>query len=86
MGHGHNTGTDVNVFGHRTRIPHKLIKADTDYTITYEVSKDRKLKISIDNDVVLETVLGQNLDLSGPICLSGGFGHVVFKELTIIEK
>ena len=85
-GHNYNTGTLVNIFGQRTKIPHKLIKANTDYTITYEISKDRKLKISIDNDLVFETVLRQDLDLSGPICLSGGFGHVVFKELTIIEK
>ena len=85
-GSSYNKRSDVVIFGHWTQIPHKVIKADKDYLVKYEVSKDRNLKISIDDEVVYEKVLGQHLDLSGPIILSGGIGHVVFKELTIIEK
>jgi hypothetical protein len=85
-GSSYNTQSIVHIFGRRTQIPHKVIQADKDYIVKYEISKNRKLEISIDGSVVFEEDLDNNLDLCGPICLSGGIGHVVFKELTIIEK
>lgn len=82
-GRDHGTATAVQVFDAVNTVGHIPIQPDRVYRILMSVDSNRKFTVEVDGRNVFKTQLPLELKLEGPICLSGGIGHVIYKRVTI---
>lgn len=64
-------------------LPHDKIVPNHLYQIVCAVDRQRMLTITKDGTQIVQRKLDDNLELSGPVILGAGLGHVVYKSVTI---
>ena len=64
-------------------LPHDKIIPNHVYQIVLVVDEHRMLTITKDGKQIVQRKLDDNLELSGPVVLGAGLGHVVYKSVTI---
>jgi hypothetical protein len=69
--------------GELTWLPHEAISPSRVYQIVIAIDSGRTLTIKIDGKKIVHKKLAENLNLSGPVILGGGIGHVIYKSVTI---
>ena len=79
----YNTRTALWLGKRTTWLPHSNIVPNHLYQIVLAIDAERTLNIQIDGRTTVQERLVENLELTGPVILAGGIGHVIYKSVTI---
>jgi len=83
LGSAYNTRSSVYVFGKAHNIVHTPLTAGTRYTIEILIDGQRTLTVSVNGAIVHTSSIPPQHTLQGPIMLSGGVGHVIYKSVVL---
>ena len=78
-----NRRTDVLVFGQRTHMKHTKLVPGFNYTVVFEVDRERVFTIGVEKFKLFRAKVPEEVKLEGPVLCGGGFGHVAYRRLVI---
>ena len=86
LGLGFNKSTAILIGGKLQKISHIKLVPNKLYRVELLVDENRTLVVVVDRKEIFRKTLDKNVKLIGPVRLSGGIGHVVYKKVVIKGK
>jgi hypothetical protein len=82
----YNQKTRVRLGDERIEIKHIPIEPNNKNTIVMKVDKRRRLTITVNGVERYSRIVDENVDLSGPILIGGGIGHMTFSSVLVDQR
>jgi len=86
LGLGFNKSTAILIGGKLQKISHIKLVPNKLYRVELLIDENRTLVVVVDRKEIFRKTLDKNVKLVGPVRLSGGIGHVVYKKVVIKGK
>ena len=83
-----NAHSHVAINGKHEKCRHIDIVRNTLHHVRFDIDQNRKLTITIDDAKwpLYETIIPEDVDLSGPVVLGGGAGHVIYNKVVVTTR
>lgn len=83
LGSNFNKHTLVVIGDQEYKLPHRRLVPNHLYRVRLSVDTKRNLLIRVGDTILFQKQLPPSINLTGPVRLGGGIGHVIYKQVTI---